>query len=328
MDRMRKYVLLAHRQKDVEFQYSDFSNSDNLELLYFDYTKIRIRLLNAINMLGLKNTWLYYRLVLKRIFNNTIERKLSYDRKDEYVFIVMARVYEKYGSYLVSYLRENYPSCKMVIYLADLIHNMRFSLDEARKDFDIVCSFDEKESLDNNLYFVLTPFSTRLLDRVQKVDIPEFDVSFVGTSKGRLELIMWLYNLFTEKGLKCDFYIVGVEKKKQIQLDGIHYNWLDFENVLKHAARSRCLLEIMQKGGYSATARFAEAMLLGKNLITNCPALKNINEKNIIYFGEGNDFLPDYICETNEIDTEKYVEMFSIKTFLGTIAHHLSEAGF
>ena len=58
---------------------------------------------------------------------------------------------------------------------------------------------------------------------------------------------MWLYKSLSQKGLSCDFYIVGVEPEKRITGDGLHYEYLDFEKVLMHVANSKCVIEIMQK---------------------------------------------------------------------------------
>lgn len=325
---MKKYILIANQQKDIEYQYADFSYEEDLKSLFFDYTKKRIGLLKIINFMRIRETNIIYRLIFQGIFNKTIAQHLKYIEGDEYVFIVMARVYEKYGSSLVKYLKKKYPSCKLVIYIVDLIQNMRFSLREAKKQFDIVCSFDKNEAEKNDIYFVLEPFSTRYLDRIHKPDKPQFDVSFVGAAKGRYDRIMWLFNHLTSKGLKCDFYIVGVEKKDQVKTKGIHYAWLDFEKVLVHAANSKCVAEIMQQGGYSATTRYAEALLLNKNLITDCPALQDAEENNIILFNKDSDLPTELICADNDIDNNKYIEMLSIRSFVNTIDKHLLNAGF
>lgn len=325
---MKRYILIANQQKDIEYQYADFSCEEGLGLILFDYTKKRIELLKIINLMGIRETDFIYRLFFRGVYKKAIDQYLEYVEGDEYVFIVMARVYEKYGNSLVKHLRRKYPSCKLVIYMVDLIKNMRFALSEAKKQFDIVCSFDKNEAEKNDLYFILEPFSTRYLDKIQKTDKPQFDVSFVGAAKGRYERILWLFNCLTEKGLKCDFYIVGVDKRDRVRAKGLHYAWLDFEKVLMHAASSRCVVEIMQQGGYSATTRYAEALLLNKNLITDCPALQDSTEKSIILFNEVSNLAPERICANNATDNNMYAEILSIRSFVKTIDKHLLDAGF
>ena len=53
---MRKYVLLANRQKDIEFQYADFACEKDMRLILFDFNKIRIGLVKLIDILGAKNS--------------------------------------------------------------------------------------------------------------------------------------------------------------------------------------------------------------------------------------------------------------------------------
>ncbi len=320
---MKKYVLLANKQMDIEFQYADFSYESDMEAVYFDYTRKRIGVLKAINMLGLKKSNIIDCLFFKNIFKKTIREKLKYNSDDKYVFIVMARVYEKYGSSLVRFLRDSYPSCELIIFIVDLLHNMGFSLNDAKKDFDIVCSFDEGEAKKHGMAFVLEPFSTRLLDKITVSPEPMYDVSFVGAAKGRYDKIIELYNNLHSKNLKCDFYIVGVDKKERINGEGLHYEWLGFDEVLAHAANSRCIVEIMQSGGYSATTRYAEAMLLNRNLITDCPALSDSDDKSIFPL-DGLEFSAEELCMTNSTDTDKYIEMFSIRRFINTIDAHIS----
>lgn len=36
---MKKYILIANHQKDIEYQYADFSYEKDLKSLFFDYTK-------------------------------------------------------------------------------------------------------------------------------------------------------------------------------------------------------------------------------------------------------------------------------------------------
>ena len=303
--------------------YADFSYERDMEALFFEFTLKRIGILKVIDFFGLKETRINYLLLFRRIFDKTIKEKMRNRIEDEYVFIVLARAYEKYGTFLAQYLRENYPSCKLALYYTDLLHNMRFSLNDAKKDFDIVCSFDEGEAKKHGMAFVLEPFSTRLLDKITVSPEPMYDVSFVGAAKGRYDKIIELYNNLHSKNLKCDFYIVGVDKKERINGEGLHYEWLGFDEVLAHAANSRCIVEIMQSGGYSATTRYAEAMLLNRNLITDCPALSDSDDKSIFPL-DGLEFSAEELCMTNSTDTDKYIEMFSIRRFINTIDAHIS----
>ena len=319
-----RYVLIANEAKDTQFLYADFAFEKNMSMCLFDYTKKRIGMIKCLDLLNIKKSNLTYRLFFRRIFKKTIDSYLMNVEEDEIVFVVLARAYEKYGSHMISHLREHYPSCKIILYLTDLIRNMRFSLDIAKEDFDIVCSLDKKEAKENELYYVLEPFSTRRLSDIPLPKESKVDVSFVGAAKGRYGKIMWLYDSLSKKGLKCVFYIVGVEKEKQIKGEGLHYDeFLDFEELLKLVANSKSVIEIMQDGMYSATTRYAEAMLYGKNLITDCPALENENANNIIMFNDETEFDTDKILANNNVDINMYIEKFSIQSFINAINEHI-----
>lgn len=67
-------------------------------------------------------------------------------------------------------------------------------------------------------------------------------------------------------------------------------------------------------------------MLLNKNLLTDCPALQDTEEKSIILFNENSNLSPELICANNAMNNSKYIEILSIRSFVKTIDKHLSEA--
>ena len=50
---------------------------------------------------------------------------------------------------------------------------------------------------------------------------------------------------------------------------------MPYEENLKRINKTRCMLEIMQKGGHGYTLRYCEAIAQGKCLITNNPEIAN-----------------------------------------------------
>lgn len=51
------------------------------------------------------------------------------------------------------------------------------------------------------------------LPNIDQDDLDNSDVFFVGANKGRLRLLLSIYDKLSNAGLKCDFFICGVEKK-------------------------------------------------------------------------------------------------------------------
>ena len=324
---MRRYVLISNHKKDIEYQYADFGKEENMSICFFKFNRLRIGVLKLLDRLHISDCNIVRNVYFHRIFKREIGKVISGECNEEVVFIVMAGAYEKYRKNLVRYLRKNFKNCQLVLYLADLVPTMRFSLKDAKIDFDLVSTFDKREAEINELKFVLEPFSSRCLDKEKWQYEQEYDITFVGHVKNRYDEIIKIYEELKKRNLKCDFHLIGVKKKQRKYKEDIHYGWLDFEDVLIHVNQSKCVLEILQKGEYSATTRYSEAMLLGRNLLTNCQALNEPEnqESNIFYFERVDNIPFDKLTKIQEFDRKKYIDMFSIESFVSTINNYLKE---
>lgn len=102
------------------------------------------------------------------------------------------------------------------------------------------------------------------------------DVFFVGVSKGRLEKIQGVYRKLKASGAHAEFYISGVRKAEQENID-IHYNeWLTYQEVLRHIEETNCIVEIMDDAQTGITLRTMEAICYNKRLLTNNPMIKEL----------------------------------------------------
>lgn len=89
-------------------------------------------------------------------------------------------------------------------------------------------------------------------------------------AKDRLNEIHHIYEVLTQFGLKCDFYIVGVSEKDMKYKEKISYNKrISYDDVLKHVANTKCVLNIMEKGNSGITLRDYEAIFFQKLILTN-----------------------------------------------------------
>lgn len=177
--------------------------------------------------------------------------------------------YEKFGFSKI--IRENYPNSKIVYFFQDLIEK-----DKNKEDFlckysnvaDLIYSFDYDDAKKYNLKFHNIPYSD-LTGLFTGVNI-KYDVSFVGQAKDRLEEIISAYKALKKQNLKLGFFIIGVPKEKQVLANEIKYcDFIPYKDYLKIVAESKCMLEIMQKGGTGNTIRVSEAISLDKLLISN-----------------------------------------------------------
>ena len=78
---------------------------------------------------------------------------------------------------------------------------------------------------------------------------------------------------FTKQGLKCNFFLLNVPSKEQVQCSGIHYidHPLSYKKNLQYVSRTKCIVELLQPNARSATFRMWEAIVFNKKLLTNNP---------------------------------------------------------
>lgn len=127
-------------------------------------------------------------------------------------------------------------------------------------------------------------YTTSLYSRVSLENCGEekqvYDVYYIGADKGRIEEIYEIYKKFTENGLTCKFTIVADKKnyrsyKKRYGELNIVRKRISYSDILSEISKTRCILEICQKGQDGLTMRFYEALFYNKLLITNNASAQN-----------------------------------------------------
>ncbi|MCM1059371.1 MAG: hypothetical protein NC452_03660 [Eubacterium sp.] len=178
---------------------------------------------------------------------------------------------------LFEYLRNTYPNCVLACALTDIVDSYikfkDFNIDELTSTFDVVCTYN---AIDAQKYgFSLAPSRLYNFEWVRSdEDIPESDVFFVGLNKNRLDKLLKVYEICTQKGLKCDFYISDVGNDKMKYADKIVYNKrISYEEVLKRCKKTKCIVNLIQTGAEGITLRDQEAIGMNKCLITDNPAI-------------------------------------------------------
>ena len=177
--------------------------------------------------------------------------------------------FEKYG--FSRLIRKKYPNSKIVYFFQDLVKKDKKKeefLNNNRNIPDLIYSYDYGDAKKYNLKFHNIPYSdvSGLFSNV-KIN---YDISFVGQAKDRLDDIISAYKTLKGQGLKCGFFIVGATEEQQILKNEINYcDFIPYKDYLKIVAESKCMLEIMQKGGTGNTIRVSEAIAFDKLLISN-----------------------------------------------------------
>ena len=176
------------------------------------------------------------------------------------------------------YLRKKYKNCKIVYLFNDTYrHYSRIyptmNLQSLASDFDCILTYNKKDA--DEYGFLLYPPKLRDYSQVKEnAELAPCDLFFIGREKGRLDKILEVYSFCKEKGLACDFHIVGVDTDKQRFADEISYNKpMSYEQVLTHVKRAHAILNIVQEDAEGITLRDYEAIAMNKVLITNNPVL-------------------------------------------------------
>lgn len=107
---------------------------------------------------------------------------------------------------------------------------------------------------------------------------PELDAFYVGTEKGRGDVLRDISDNLSELGFRCEFDVVGVNAER-----------MPYSDVLKKIARSRVVVDCLSPWQSGMTLRPLEAMFYSKKLITNQTSIKEMdfyNPENVFVWGD------------------------------------------
>ena len=169
------------------------------------------------------------------------------------------------------WLRKKYKNAKIVLFLRDLYETKHPLIDYYKEEklIDVWVTYDENEAEKYNMFFHPEVES--------KIDLTGVDttihqtVFFAGYAKDRLPLLLETYDKLTSAGFSCKFYIVSDGHDKKDERPGIVYpsSKITYKQILITSIQSDCILEICQEGAVGNTARFLEAVMYNKKLLTN-----------------------------------------------------------
>lgn len=232
---------------------------------------------------------------------------------EESIFFIFRSISyrQHYTERFYDYIRAKYPNGKMTMYLNDLccgehamsgVFGSSFSVEYLKRQFDLVVTYHPKEAAQYNFVWYRHPYWRKPLEPVEITT----DVFFAGFAKDRLDMVHKMFLRLSESGLKCDFWIMGVEDEQQLKgCEGVTYNHLlSYTEYLEKMNKSKCILEVCQKNDIS-TLRFAEAVVYNKLLLVNedsCKQSKYYNPDYIFCFDNAEDIETDWIKREQVID--------------------------
>ena len=229
------------------------------------------------------------------------------------------------------YLRKSHKDCKIIKIYRDLVSavsrvNNEYSAESASKVFDLCMTYDDGDALKYN--FLQFDEIESKIQLIPDKSYPWSDVFFAGKVKDRFEKILKAYDIFEKIGLKCDFYLTGVEPNKRIERKGIVYanRQMPYIEMLKKSINTRCMFDVNQGKAQGYTSRFLEAVMYNKKLITDNQRVKSskfYNPNFIQVVDQVNDINPYFV--TNEtVVNYQYNNEFSPIFLVNQIEDYLS----
>jgi len=333
---MYNYVILGSDKEIFKTSFKDVSTLDNVRYIekYSLPQNAIFRTLYKIHNSRKVNG--YVKLPFKNIWNR-IRVNFSFSKKRKVCFILFSDYLRTANeTKLIEYLRKEYQGCKIVWFAQDIINTIKgyysnkpLDINDLKNNLDFAISYDMGDSAKYGFAYHPTVLSKIELQNVS--DVPAYDVYFLALPKGRLVALVELCKKFTQVGLKCGFYMLGVPEKERIYVDGLYYldKPLNYIDNLKIASKSRCLLELMQPGAVGYTFRTSEALLYGKILITDNLAVKDApfyNPEDIYVVDELDNNIENLVRKIKAGEKTNYqnVDVISPKHFLDFVEKSLN----
>lgn len=208
------------------------------------------------------------------------------------------------GKYLSEYkeftdwLKRTYPNDKSAIVYLDQITKKRISdFDAVKRSCDLVFSYDPIEAKEYDVEFL--PYFFGKSGLLEFRGEPENDVYFVGYAKDRLPEILAAYRALTERQLRCDFRIVGVNECDRVYVEGIKYSGqIPYEQATREMLNAKCILDVTQKGAAGPSLRVAESILYHRKLLSDNAALLDsymYNPEHMLVFSSVGDAEAEFV---------------------------------
>lgn len=233
----------------------------------------------------------------KKIFDDYRKNK-KIDAQENYVFVFVAGAAFVLPKQMLLKLSER-QNVSLALLLMDSFHassptavNLRDVCFE--KIWKKVYTFDKNDAKEFGFehiglcYYSTSKFLPRNLRKKNKSD-----VFFIGGLKGAREnLILSLFKKCESHNVKADFVLSCIDKNQWKNRNFPNNitcikKWIPYSKVLSKAARTNCIVEILQKNQFSQSVRYFEALVFNKKLLTNNPNIFELpyyDERYMKYF--------------------------------------------
>lgn len=291
---MKYNYVIAGGSGFYQIAYSDLNRLDNVAYFenYIDRINSRlIKFATRVNFNLKLNQYLrtpLRKLVFDKIF------PINFKESKPLCFIFFGTQFAVINTSYIEFIRKKYPSVIIILFMQDIVSSLPYyDIENYKKRFDLILSYDKNDCNRYNLIYYPTPFSYINPSNFHKHKT--IDVYFCGAAKSRFHEILNVYKLCKDKGLSCKFIITGVPVKERLASDEIIYDKrISYLENLSFVYASRCVLEIMQKNAVGYTPRLWEALVYDKHLLSNNPEIYNsefYNNNSIHYIDDVDNIL-------------------------------------
>lgn len=325
------YVIFAtldiNKSEFLHIMYNDLQGYDNISFIDTPFENHSCnelyKTLHKYHFHGYLNK--YFQLPLKSLWNKFYYHA-EYDSTKKQCFVFFIPSLQSYNETFFLYLRKNYPGCKMVIYLEDIIASRTrngknpLRLDFIKKYFDLALSYDKGDCQKYGFLYYPTSYSVFNIDNNPK--IANSDLFFCGAAKQRYDTVKEIFSQCSQNHIKCDFIVTRYGNNPKVA--GMNYvpYMLPYSNYLEHMIKSNCLLDVIQSGSRGFTVRVWEALVYGKKLLTNNKEIlsspfydehqfcyfEHITDREIRFIKQEDHILPRYREELSPIRLLEYID--------------------
>ena len=269
----------------IEYVLTTLAENKNIKLIRFE-TMSRNRLLVSL--------MLFLRYIFKRKwFSSNILTKenrtcLSKIKSDDKVLLFSIK-----DSTEIALLKTEIMSQNISVYLCDPIRRIKTTKIGVALFMGFIrysrlhyFTFDYEDAIKYKINKIC-PVWGYIEENLTKTCSNNSNVYYIGTQKGRGNLIAEIAEKLKSEGLKPIFQIIKNKHSEYIGSLSSFYitNPIPYNEVIKELKDVDCILDIVQKNQTGLSFRPLEALFLNKKLITNCSSIKReaFYDKNNVY---------------------------------------------
>lgn len=218
------------------------------------------------------------RVPFRRIVYKGIVRAFHLKTEDHVKIIFYDRSRASYDFAFLKYLRKHISGVKIGYLFSDIVEKSGAKIfdivDELNQNYDKVFSFDKNDAQKYGF-----DYSYLIYDRDIDTNVEiESDIFLAAKAKDRLKDMLAVYDLCEKEQLKKDFTINEISEGEMqlVENKDVHANTvLPYHTVVEKILKSKCIIDIMQKGSVGITLNIVEAVCFNKKAISNNSELIN-----------------------------------------------------